>query len=111
MLKTLKIQNFKRFRHLTIPGLKRVNLIAGKNNTGKTGVLEALLLLSLEGVEVFNCLKTAFRNCGNVGDETENYWKWLFFNRNTSGPAIVSAETDEYPNYSVALGFGRLPPG
>ncbi len=79
MLKTLKIQNFKKFKELNFPQLKRVNLIAGKNNTGKTGVLEALLLLSAVGdVERFssvgsaNSLPNAFRNCTNVGNMAEN---------------------------------------
>ncbi|MBX2928547.1 MAG: AAA family ATPase [Saprospiraceae bacterium] len=42
MLSELHIRNFRAFEDLTISGLKRVNLIAGKNNSGKTTVLEAL---------------------------------------------------------------------
>ena len=42
MLESLDIENFKRFKKLQIPELKRVNLIAGENNTGKTGILEAI---------------------------------------------------------------------
>src|SRR5262249_20382266 len=39
------IQNFRGVRSLTIEGLRRINLIVGRNNTGKTTVLEALFLL------------------------------------------------------------------
>ncbi|MGH9802007.1 MAG: AAA family ATPase, partial [Blastocatellia bacterium] len=42
MLSSLTIKNFRGFRELKIEPLARVNLIAGKNNVGKTGVLEAL---------------------------------------------------------------------
>jgi len=45
MIPTLHIQNFKLFRDLEIKGLKRVNLFAGKNNSGKTALLEALRIM------------------------------------------------------------------
>ena len=40
MLKNLKIQHFKRFRELNFSEFKRVNLFAGKNNTGKTAATD-----------------------------------------------------------------------
>lgn len=110
MLKSLKIENFKRFRELDFPQLKRVNLIAGKNNTGKTGVLEALLLL-LETLNAFPSLPTAFRNCSNIGDQKENFFKWLFRDRDTSRPVVVSTSTPEFAAYSVALTIGTAPSG
>jgi hypothetical protein len=44
MYTRFRIQNFKGFRDLEFDDLARINLLAGKNNTGKTSVLEALLL-------------------------------------------------------------------
>src|SRR5689334_9650980 len=44
ILNNLEIRNFKVFEHLCIEKLGRVNLIAGKNNVGKTCLLEALYL-------------------------------------------------------------------
>ena len=38
----LAIQGFRGFRHLEIPELGRVTLITGKNNSGKSSILEAL---------------------------------------------------------------------
>ena len=43
MLKEIEIQNFRCFEHIKISGFERVNLIGGKNNAGKTALLEALL--------------------------------------------------------------------
>lgn len=37
-----EIRNFRTFRHLSLNGLRGVNLIAGANNVGKTALLEAL---------------------------------------------------------------------
>ncbi|NJL27135.1 MAG: AAA family ATPase [Thermoanaerobaculia bacterium] len=45
---SLKIEGFRALRKLTIEGLGRVNLITGRNNTGKSSVLEALRLLATE---------------------------------------------------------------
>jgi hypothetical protein len=42
----LSIERFRAFRHLKIEGLGRVNLITGRNNTGKSSVLEALRILA-----------------------------------------------------------------
>jgi ABC-type molybdenum transport system ATPase subunit/photorepair protein PhrA len=44
ILNSLEIHNFRAFHHLKIDRLARVNLIVGKNNIGKTCLLEALAL-------------------------------------------------------------------
>lgn len=49
MYKTFRVQNFRCFRDLTLTDLARVNLIAGKNNAGKTALLEAFLLFCAGG--------------------------------------------------------------
>jgi predicted ATPase len=41
----IDIANLRGIRHLVVDGLRRVNLIVGKNNAGKTAVLEGLFLL------------------------------------------------------------------
>lgn len=42
MLESLLIKNFRSLEHLEVPKLGRVNLMVGKNNCGKSTVLEAL---------------------------------------------------------------------
>ena len=42
MLKRLQIRNFRGFNALKIDQLSGINLIAGKNNSGKTSLLEAI---------------------------------------------------------------------
>ncbi|HAI70393.1 MAG TPA: ATPase, partial [Gammaproteobacteria bacterium] len=44
MLDSLYIKNFRLFKELEIEQLGRVNLIIGRNNSGKTALLEALHL-------------------------------------------------------------------
>ena len=45
MLRDLRIQNYRCFEDFYIDGLAPVNLIVGKNNIGKTSLLEAIYLL------------------------------------------------------------------
>ena len=42
MYRSFSIKNFRCFDELAVEGLGRINLIAGKNNVGKTALLEAL---------------------------------------------------------------------
>ena len=42
MLSSFQIDNFRLFQHLEVRNLRRVNLIVGKNNSGKSAFLEAL---------------------------------------------------------------------
>jgi hypothetical protein len=44
MFKSVRIQNFRQFKDLTLDNLAQINLITGANNTGKTSLLEALFL-------------------------------------------------------------------
>src|SRR5438067_44470 len=49
MLPSLEIQEFRTFQHLRIERLGRVNLIVGKNDVGKSSLLEALWLYGYQG--------------------------------------------------------------
>jgi AAA15 family ATPase/GTPase len=49
LLDSLEIKGYRCFEHLTIEKLGRVNLIVGKNNTGKTALLEALWIYAEAG--------------------------------------------------------------
>lgn len=46
MLQSISVQQYRCLRDLAIPELARINLFGGKNNSGKSSLLEALLLLT-----------------------------------------------------------------
>ena len=64
MLKALSIQGYRGFESYEVAGLARVNLIVGKNNCGKTSILEAIELLVSGGNP------TVFNNLGRRRNET-----------------------------------------
>ena len=45
MIENLHIQNFLTFQDLEVSKLNRINLIGGKNNSGKTAIIEAIRIL------------------------------------------------------------------
>jgi AAA15 family ATPase/GTPase len=49
MFKNLRIKNFRIFEHIEFAKLSHVNLLAGRNNVGKTTLLEAILLFAKLG--------------------------------------------------------------
>ena len=51
MMESLRIENFKNLKHLKIDRLRRVNLIVGRNNVGKSTLLEAISIFLANGNE------------------------------------------------------------
>lgn len=49
MLREFRIRNFRCFEELLLPKLGRVNLIVGKNNVGKSSVLDAIRIYASNG--------------------------------------------------------------
>ena len=45
MFISLSISRFRRFENFSMTSLDRVNVLTGRNNVGKTALLEALFLL------------------------------------------------------------------
>ena len=46
IIRNLTVEHYRSLRHLKIEGLGRVNLITGRNNSGKSSLLEALRILA-----------------------------------------------------------------
>jgi len=51
MLKSIYISNFKGLKEVNVPSVGNLNLIVGKNNSGKSSILEALMLYASGGSE------------------------------------------------------------
>lgn len=74
MIDQLKIENFRGFRSLHLQGLKRVNLIVGSNNSGKTSLLEAVA--SVTSPSTVENLPAMFR-LTTKPKQQEQFFRWL----------------------------------
>lgn len=78
MLKELHISNYRLFDELNIPDLGQVNLIAGKNNTGKTALLEALRIWAAKGENTV--INHVINSRGDLIPDWQESYKSIFNN-------------------------------
>lgn len=123
MISKLEIENYRSIQHLDLEGLKRVNLITGKNNCGKSTLLEAVSIIAAKGRldglrQILNTRKeisirksefyrdepiNAYRN---IEDALEDY-RLLFYGRNInfSSASEIKISTEQE---SVRLSFVKF---
>ncbi len=70
MLTSLSINNFRGLKGLEIKPLGRINLLAGKNGSGKTSVLEALWIFSAPDMPELTLRVAAFRGLHSITAQT-----------------------------------------
>lgn len=79
MIENLRVKNFRLFRDLEIDCLERINLLAGRNNAGKTSVLEAILLMAAGGEPDLLSAVAQLRELGDLPSETLGaFWRPMF---------------------------------
>jgi len=117
ILNSLEIRNFRGFQHLKIERLGRVNLIVGKNNIGKSSLLEALQLYARRGVPdvIWNILSARDENRQSSSSQTVSIedllssLKYLFYGRKEilkkQLDPILIAPIDP-PGYSLTITIG-----
>lgn len=65
----VEINNFRGIKHLLLPDLKQVNLLVGKNNCGKSTVLDAIFLLSGFSNPILNMRINQFRDYNSFTED------------------------------------------
>jgi predicted ATPase len=105
MLNSLSISNFRGFEMLELGPLQRVNLIVGRNNAGKTSLLEAVAFLASyrQQTQFPQILRPVSGNVEN------RYFRWLM----KDAPDITAARIDASDGgiQRQALFLRNLPPG
>jgi hypothetical protein len=89
MLTDIAIEGFRGFSRLRIPGLTRVNLIVGRNNAGKTSVLEAVEVLAGGGSPYQLFRGPSRREEGGLSDEEDRYSPTMDIRHAFSGHQLV----------------------
>ena len=111
MFQRLRIKNFRLFDDLKIDWLSRINLLGGRNNSGKTTVLEALFLLSGGGNPELVQRITVFRGITQVEGlpsvVPETYWKPLFGELEMNRPIEISGKHTQHGRLSLEITIER----
>lgn len=112
MMNSLIIEKFKLFDHLKVENLSRVNLIVGKNNVGKSTLLEALKIYASNAS--INDLLAILEDRGEIWksevfsleqQSAGRFLRNLFFDRNIPGAGakgIVIGSIDHQIHISTA---------
>ena len=106
----IKIQNFRCFKELKVDGFKRVNLIGGKNNVGKTSLLEALLLYFYPIPQSIIELKKIRKESSNsIRKNPKGAWNSFFYNGNIENDVSIEGYFknvgDQIINVSVSYSW------
>lgn len=97
MLSRCHVRRFRGFEDLQLSGLGRINLIVGRNNSGKTSVLEALALLSAGAMVRVSQGVLDSRPLSYVRSEKairDTVWRHLFWRMQTDRAIEIEGETD-----------------
>ena len=97
----ISIKSYRRFRDLRIEGLRRVNIIVGANNAGKTSVLEAVQLLI--GQNDITTLLDVVRRRGKVHEAPPP--KWVL--AQIPEESLISGLFDNVPGNQASVTIAR----
>ena len=94
MLQTLAIRGYRGFESYRLANLTRVNLVVGKNNCGKTSVLEAIELLVSGGHPSVFLRSNARRHGAGLGEVSSNV-SHMFFGHKCVPDASFNLSSDD----------------
>jgi len=87
LMDSFEVENFRSLKHLKLEKLARVNLLVGKNNSGKTSVLEAIYVLTrIEVADWFELLES-MRGL----EESDQDFRSLFYGFNVNNTIKVKS--------------------
>ena len=93
MFNSMTVRNFRGLKDISIRPLERVNLIGGRNDTGKTALLEALYLhCNPTDPAAVNAL---YELRGVTSPKLSEVGEWVFFNADPRGDAEIRTEADD----------------
>lgn len=110
------IENFRGILRADVNGLEDVNLFFGKNNCGKSSMLEAMFLLTGQSNPLLPVTVNQLRHYFSLSEQDLNL---DFYNLQTSRKISISSEGDENRNLSISvfkehdvqLTMGNIPQG
>ncbi len=103
MIKILSIQNFRSHKDVVLKDCGQFNILMGRNNAGKTAILEAIMLLCfpINPREVLVLLNE--QRGYKPGDENQDLWDSYFYNwEHASSISIQTVESQPISSYAFS---------
>jgi AAA15 family ATPase/GTPase len=108
MIEDIEITNFRCFDRLKVSGCKRINLISGKNNVGKTALLEAIFLNSTPIKDTIFLLCDLRRESSKFSEVLpEKMWGNFFFQQEIRSSCSIETIFDDVSSKIVTLNIGH----
>ena len=110
MFKRLRVRNFRGFGDFRIDSPGRINLVTGRNNSGKTTLLEAIFLLSGAGsarMALNPCVIRGWAQGTPPRWVAETYWKPLFSRLDTNRALEISGVHSEVGDMTLTVRWER----
>lgn len=93
MIQHIEIENYKAFKKLNMDDLRRITLISGKNNIGKSTLLEAIFLHIDHNAADSFIKVNGFRGANATG--ALSVWTPLFYRMDTSKTIKIAVQDEE----------------
>ncbi|MEH2059679.1 MAG: AAA family ATPase [Nostoc sp.] len=104
MIKNIQIKNFRCFDDLKVSGFEKINLISGKNNVGKTALLEALFINSSPRPDTIISLRHIRREQLSYSKSLpERTWNNFFFHQNKNSEIVIESTLDNKSSKIVEI--------
>lgn len=103
MIGSITIRNFRCFKNLTLHDLKRITLIVGENNSGKTSLLEAVFLLLGANNPEISLRLNAWRGIQQYASNWEETWSWLFYGKQVAATIELLAQNEAEFEQGVSI--------
>ena len=114
LLQAVRMRKFRGFDDLKIENMARINLVTGRNNSGKTSLLEALFLLAgaanphlTLNVNVVRGLTQGNPESINPESIHETFWKPMFFAFDTSQYVEIEGSHSSYGRLTLHVTLER----
>ncbi len=108
MLTEFSVSNYKQFSNLKIKNLNSINIIGGRNNSGKSSILEAIFTLYDRGNPDLTIKQYSWRGIGNVLLDKDSIWAPIFHNYDLGTPIILTAKNDDNKLSKATIKYGKI---
>lgn len=101
MVNSIAFDNFRGLKHMELSSLSRITLITGRNNAGKSSVLEGIFTI-LNGTSVNSFLSIRGLRGLPPFSDVKQLWEPVFYNMDTRNPVLLSISVNG-KNYNLTF--------